>query len=1471
MTVEYLDWVNFYVPTAKISLTLAAVRGGNVLGLEENPEDLIVASIKPRLFDAAQDAAILLGRGQESNISRICLLAAFEAEPTAADHNSVATLKPRKCISTISSLSQQLFATSPIYYVLENRLKAKFGQKDLPTSPRVEALPSITPHARAAPDATSPPILPARLWNQAYDQAKTSGSRTVDIYEKILSARLSEQDADAFNPHHSADLASQQNEIAQDAGKRRMQMQQLVQNGLRRTEKDAKVKQGMEDGIQAAMAVKEVVDKAIQASPEAAVAWVGVCFALEILMNPLTQASSNRQGISYVVSRMDWYWNLSSLLLDENMTEAHSSGLRDELEKVVIQLYAKLLLYQMKSVCYYHRRRLSVFARDLIKLDNWDGELSDIQAAEAAVQANSAQYNTLSIRTRLGAIAETAKSQNVKLDSIGSAIREQTKQQERMHETSADNKCLADLRLTDPRDDKKRIEETKGGLLKDSYRWVLDNPDFRQWRDRPQNQLLWVKADPGKGKTMLICGIVDELQSSIGATGLLSYFFCQATDSRINSATAVLRGLLYMLVNQQPSLVSHIRKKHDHAGKALFEDANAWFALLEIFTNVLQDPSLKTTYLIIDALDECVMDLPKLLDFIAQKSSISPRVKWIVASRNEAFIEQRLQLDDSGTRLSLELKQNAAQVSRAVDAYIDHCLSELPEIQHDNILRESVRDKMQQKASGTFLWVSLVVKELKEVMAWEVLQVLEEVPTQLKDLYRRMLKQIERLQRQYPELCRQVLSTVIAAYRPLRLQELHSLSGLPTQARDVNEAITAIVKMCGSFLTIQEGSVYIIHQSARDFLSSEASHNILPCGVGDVHHSIVLRSLQAMSKTLKRDVYSLHAPGYPAEQVESPDPDPLAASRYSCIYWIDHLCDWSFSSSVNSSIDLQDGGAVHEFLRKKYLYWLEALSLCKSMPKGVISMAKLEALVNGKADATKLIALVRDARRFIMAHKWAIENSPLQAYVSALVFSPAGSLVRSHFKEGESQRITIKPSIGDQWSACLQTLEGHSHRVRSVAFSHDSARLASGSSDNTIKIWDASSGECLSTFKGDIDLVFSVAFSHDSMRLASGSSDNTVKIWDATNGECLLTLEGHSYRVGSVAFSHDSMRLASGSSDNTVKIWDANSGERPSRLKGHSDWVNLVAFSHDSMRLASASSDNTAKIWDVSSGECLSTLQGHSGWIRSVAFSHDSMRLASGSSDNTVKIWDATNSECLLTLEGHSDWVRSVAFSHDSMRLASTSGNTVKIWDINSSECLLTLEGHSGAVSSVAFSHDSTRLASGSSDNTVKIWDTTNGECLLTLERHSGAVSSVAFSHDSMRLASGSSDNTVKIWDASSGECLQTLSIGRPLYCISFDIFSSSLHTDIGTIEINVPPRVASPLPFHSELQSPQYQGLALSADGVWITYNSENLLWLPSDYRPACSAVSGETIVVGVGTGRVWICNVQLNISSRSKFGVLM
>jgi WD40 repeat protein len=103
----------------------------------------------------------------------------------------------------------------------------------------------------------------------------------------------------------------------------------------------------------------------------------------------------------------------------------------------------------------------------------------------------------------------------------------------------------------------------------------------------------------------------------------------------------------------------------------------------------------------------------------------------------------------------------------------------------------------------------------------------------------------------------------------------------------------------------------------------------------------------------------------------------------------------------------------------------------------------------------RLAQLVQDARRVIMYHKGAIEGYPLPTYASALLFSPTGSLIRQLFQHEAPKELALKPGMSDSWSACLQTLEGHGDYVNSVAFSHDSTRLASASLDRTVKIWDA--------------------------------------------------------------------------------------------------------------------------------------------------------------------------------------------------------------------------------------------------------------------------------------------------------------------------------------------------------------------------------------------------------------------------------
>ena len=131
--------------------------------------------------------------------------------------------------------------------------------------------------------------------------------------------------------------------------------------------------------------------------------------------------------------------------------------------------------------------------------------------------------------------------------------------------TDEDNSCLVGLLLAGPPIEKTRIEQTKGGLLIDSFRWILNNSGFQRWREGNHNQLLWIKGDAGKGKTMLMIGIISELQQQVARSGkssvteVLSYFLCQSTDSNLNTATAILRGIIYLLASQQPFLISHLR------------------------------------------------------------------------------------------------------------------------------------------------------------------------------------------------------------------------------------------------------------------------------------------------------------------------------------------------------------------------------------------------------------------------------------------------------------------------------------------------------------------------------------------------------------------------------------------------------------------------------------------------------------------------------------------------------------------------------------------------------------------------------------------------------------------------------------------------------------------------------------------------------------------------------------------------
>ncbi|BBD61132.1 WD-40 repeat-containing protein [Nostoc sp. HK-01] len=263
----------------------------------------------------------------------------------------------------------------------------------------------------------------------------------------------------------------------------------------------------------------------------------------------------------------------------------------------------------------------------------------------------------------------------------------------------------------------------------------------------------------------------------------------------------------------------------------------------------------------------------------------------------------------------------------------------------------------------------------------------------------------------------------------------------------------------------------------------------------------------------------------------------------------------------------------------------------------------------------------------------------------------------------------------------VNTLEGHSSRVNSLSFSPDGKTLASGSADNTIKLWNVSTGKLLKTLSGYSSPVYSLSFSPDGKTLASGSADNTIKLWNVSTGKLLKTLSGYSSPVYSLSFSPDGKTLASGSADNTIKLWNVSTGKLLKTLSGYSSPGYSLSFSPGGKTLASGSADNTIKVWDVSTGKLLKTLNGHSNSVWSVSFSPDGKTLASGSGDNTIKLWDVSTGKFLKTLSGHSSYVNSVSFSPDGKTLASGSAdNTIKVWDVSTGKLLKTLSGHSSPV-----------------------------------------------------------------------------------------------------------------------------------------------------------------------------------------------
>ena len=430
-------------------------------------------------------------------------------------------------------------------------------------------------------------------------------------------------------------------------------------------------------------------------------------------------------------------------------------------------------------------------------------------------------------------------------------------------------------------------------------------------------------------------------------------------------------------------------------------------------------------------------------------------------------------------------------------------------------------------------------------------------------------------------------------------------------------------------------------------------------------------------------------------------------------------------------------------------------------------------------DGTKLVGGTKDGRIQIW-QGWTGEQLQCleghQKCIWSLAWSADGQMLASG---GDDRSIRLWEVASGR---CVRILRGHQNAVRAVRWQYAEAKssgdaeesstdamndasgiLASGSFDQTVRLWSPRTDASLKVLQGYRNALQALAWQPEGQLLASGGHDRQIRLWDTCTKQCLTTLVGHDRPIWSLAWSPDGQYLASSGDDQTICLWDVHAQQASAKLTGHQNTIWAVAWHPTANRLASASHDQTVRLWDPETGRCLQVLTGHQNFVRTVAWSPDGQWLASGSYDQTLRLWNVTTGVCRQVLQDSENWVWQMAFSPDGATLATGSTNgDIKLWEVATGKLLQTLKGHQNSVWSLAWRPNGQMLISSSHDQTVRIWRVRDGQCLHMLVGHTNSIWRMSLCSDGRTIASCGADETIRLWDAIAGHCLRVLRPRRP-------------------------------------------------------------------------------------------------------------
>ncbi|KAL2819476.1 hypothetical protein BJX63DRAFT_439011 [Aspergillus granulosus] len=607
--------------------------------------------------------------------------------------------------------------------------------------------------------------------------------------------------------------------------------------------------------------IKDVINPAAAASPPVAIACAGITVGLLLFIQAMEQHEILLQGLETISSLLPRLHVIESHFLSRD-TKLNTQSTKT-FEDDIVRLYSKVLEFQSRAICYLRKQSATQFLRDMWKQDQWEEILQDIDRYDTSIRRLASSAHIVEVEKKLEAIQKALQQQQV-WQTVSMQDKRKTKLFEQLY--------------TCPYKDRK---DRNNKHVAGTCAWFTAHPQFMKWIQSQGSELLWVSADPGCGKSVLTRYLVDEYLPLSGKR-TVCYFFFKDDFADQKRATHALSSILRQLLMAQPHLVhDSLLDKSEADGEKLVESFNElWNMLVHVTAN--QDAG--EVICLLDALDECQEDDRKQLIQVVESlylSNLGKRnLKFLMTSRPYDHIRRdfyRMEKHMPTIHLSGENEENVETISHEIDLVIKERVKDIGErnsLQPDEC--DFIYEQLTSVRNRTYLWVSLTLNVVEErtpeFSRGSVRRVIHDIPKDVDAAYSRILDHS-------PDhiKARRLLHLVIAAERPLNLEELslalalsagdQSVKHLQEEIQIDNKRIQRMVRsLCGLFLVVIDAKVYLLHQTAKEFLVKNTSaacdtkgsrwkHSLHP---QESHHLLA----EICTLYLSQDIYFNVFPGF---------------------------------------------------------------------------------------------------------------------------------------------------------------------------------------------------------------------------------------------------------------------------------------------------------------------------------------------------------------------------------------------------------------------------------------------------------------------------------------------------------------------------------------------------------------------------------------------------------------------------------